>query len=327
MRLLLFIYFCFTSAFVQGQKIDNTASYRQLQIDRYFRINYDNDYFAAQDKNYTQGYSFEFVSPWLLKSPINKLFPHLSNDKRISGVVFEHIGFTPVHYEKLEIQKGDRPFSATALLKSFSISVSTESKQRIASHFSFGVMGPAAKGKEIQAGIHSLTGDRIPYGWKNQIKNHFIINYGIDYEKELIRLNDFFGLYANASAKIGNLFTNASLGFNTTFGLINNPYYNSTSKKIQLYAYFQPLITAVGFDGTLQGKLFENKSVYTIPTSNINQIVGQVNYGIVLQTKSIYLEYSRANISNEIKTLSPAGWGGIKIGFKIGGKEELRKKT
>jgi hypothetical protein len=35
----------------------------------------------------------------------------------------------------------------------------------------------------------------------------------------------------------------------------------------------------------------------------------RVNYGIVLQTKKIYLEYSRANISKEIKTLVPAGWG------------------
>jgi hypothetical protein len=43
----------------------------------------------------------------------------------------------------------------------------------------------------------------------------------------------------------------------------------------------------------------------------------RVNYGIVLQTKKIYLEYSRANISKEIKTLVPAGWGGIKIGWKI----------
>lgn len=43
----------------------------------------------------------------------------------------------------------------------------------------------------------------------------------------------------------------------------------------------------------------------------------RVNYGIVLQTKKIYLEYSRANISKEIKTLVPAGWGGVKIGWEI----------
>lgn len=43
----------------------------------------------------------------------------------------------------------------------------------------------------------------------------------------------------------------------------------------------------------------------------------RVNYGIVLQTKKIYLEYSRANISKEIKTLVPAGWAGVKIGWKL----------
>lgn len=317
MRLLAILIFCINCTFIYCQKIDNTVSYREIANESYFRVNYENDYFAAQDKNYTQGYSFEYVSPFLIKNPINKLFFHFGNNQRKAGIVFEHIGFTPVHYDRLEIQHGDRPFSATALLKNFSNSTDQASKQRLASHFSFGVMGPSAKGEEIQAGIHRLTGDRTPHGWKNQIQNHFVINYGLDYEKELIRIKDYFGISTHASAKIGNLFSNLTTGFNSTFGLINNPYQKSNNKKFRLYGYMQGLVTVVAYDATLQGRLFGNESVYTIPSKDINRIVSQVNYGIVLQTKSIYLEYARTYISKEIKTLIPAGWGGIKIGFRL----------
>lgn len=318
MRISLVFSFVILSILGFAQKIDNMASYREIKGDRYFRVNYDNDYFATTDENYTQGYSFELVAPFLLKNPINKLFVNLKNDERRAGVAFEHFGYTPNQYEKLEIQQGDRPFAAAAVLKSFGTSTSSESKQRIASHFSLGIMGPAAKGKEIQTGIHKLTGDRVPYGWIHQIENHIAIQYGVDYEKQLKRVNDNFALYGNVSGNIGTLFTNASLGFGTSFGLINSPYSSPySSNKFHLYGYVQPLVSFVAYDATLQGGLVGDNSVYTIPAKDVNRIVGQVNYGIVLQTKSIYLEYSRANISKEIKTLVPAGWGGVKIGFKF----------
>jgi len=314
--LILSIIILFTTC-VYGQKMDNTASFRAMQSNKYFRVNYDNDYFAAQDKNYTQGYSFEWVTPFLLKNPMDKIFFHLNYDERRAGIVFEHTGFTPSRYERLEIQEGDRPFAAAAILRSFTISTSAESKKKIISHFSFGIMGPAAKGKEIQTGIHKLTGDRVPLGWQNQIENHLVINYGVAYEQELVRVNDNFSLAANASAEIGNLYTNILMGFNTTFGLINNPYASESSRKFMLYGYVQPLVRLVGFDGTLQGNLLGDESIYTIPATDVNRIVGQLNYGIILQTKSLFLEYSRANISREIKTVDPAGWGGVKVGFRL----------
>jgi len=317
MRLIILLALFSLTSYALAQKIDNTASFRELVSDRYFRVNYDNDYFAAQDKNYTQGYSFELLTPALSKNPINKILLHLRNDSRRAGIAFEHIGFTPSRYERVEIQNGDRPFAAVAILKFFTISTDKESKERIVSHFSFGIMGPAAKGQEIQTGIHKLTGDRVPLGWRNQIKNDVVVNYRVDYEKELLRRSDNFAVHANASVQLGSLFTNTTLGFNTTFGLLNNTYTSVNYKKFMFYGYVQPLVTAVGYDATLQGGIFVDDSVYLIPSSDVVRLVGQVNYGIVLQTKTLYLEYARAFISKEIKTLGKAAWGGIKIGFRI----------
>jgi hypothetical protein len=178
-------------------------------------------------------------------------------------------------------------------------------------------MGPAALGKETQTGIHRLTGSAIPQGWHNQIGNHFVVNYGVDFEKEWVRINNTFALYGNAAAKIGNLYTNASIGFNTRFGIVNDPYKILNSKKLLLYAYVQPLLTFVGYDGTLQGELFGKTSVYTIASRDMTRIVGQVNYGIALQMKNIYFEYSGTHISKEISSLTSASWGGIRIGVRL----------
>jgi len=305
------------AARASGQKIDNTVSYRGMSGDRYLRINYDNDLFAGQDQNYTQGYSIELVSPVLSKNPVNKIFFQFAEDRQISGIVFEHLGYTPERYDRTEIQIGDRPFAGVATLKYFKISINEKSKQRITSQLNAGVMGPAAIGKEIQTSIHEITGSLMPRGWKNQINNQFVLNYAIDYEMELTRIENYLGLTMNASATLGNLNTKAAIGFSSTFGLVNDPYRLSKDNKFLLYGYVQSMIAAVGYDGTLQGAILGNDSVYTIPAADVSRLVGQVKYGLILQTSGLYLEYSRSSITREIKTLEGASWGGFRIGLNI----------
>ena len=74
MKNLIFIFFCLTFVAVVAQKIDENASFRSLQTESYFKFNYDNDYFANRDRDYTQGYSFTLSQPWLSKNPLNHLF-------------------------------------------------------------------------------------------------------------------------------------------------------------------------------------------------------------------------------------------------------------
>ena len=286
-----------------------------MSNDIYFRINYDNDLFVNQDKNYTQGYSLEFVSPSLVKNPINRLFFNLANDKRRAGLVFEHLGFTPDQYDEVGIQENDRPFAGVLYLKSFSISTDQKFKQRLSSKLSIGIIGPAALGKEIQTSIHEATNGRVPRGWDNQIKNQPIINYGTDYEKEIYRAREYFSLTANGSAMVGNLYTKASIGFNSSLGLIHNPYKNDQQRKFKIYSYLHSTVSLIGYDGTLQGGIILDKSVHTIPANEISRIVSQINYGFVLHTKFIYLEYYNTYITKEIKSLGSANWGGIRLGI------------
>ncbi len=304
--------------FASAQKIDNTASFRDIKNERYFRFNYDNDYFASRDQDYTQGYNFELVSPAMKHNPVNKLLLKPKNSESQYGISIEHLGFTAFNIGSPEIQYGDRPFASAIMLKSFTITTDTIHQSRLVSSLNVGLIGPGAFGKEMQVGIHEATGNTIPQGWRHQIRNDVVLNYEVSYEKQLLRYNQLFSLQTNSILRLGTLFTNASIGFNTTFGIINNPFAAAkTKKKFALYGYAQPLLNVVGYDATLQGGLFNNKSPYTIADREIKRLTGQVNYGFVMQTRTLFLEYSRVLITREFESGTSSKWGGIKVGFRF----------
>jgi|AntRauTorckE5430_2_1112549.scaffolds.fasta_scaffold163844_1 hypothetical protein len=58
---------------LSAQKIDNLTSYRNIDSDNYIWLNYEYDFFAAADRNYTQGYNTEVVTLGLAKNPVNSL--------------------------------------------------------------------------------------------------------------------------------------------------------------------------------------------------------------------------------------------------------------
>ncbi len=314
-------YFLFVLLFpvsLLAQKIDNMASFRDINAKSYFRFNYDNDYFASRDQDYTQGYSFELVSPNLRKNPINKILINPKFTENKYGVAIEHIGFTPFNIKSSNIQFGDRPFAATIMLKNFVIATDTIYKSRLISSLNIGLIGPGAFGKEMQVAIHEATGNTIPEGWQNQIKNDIVLNYEVSHEKQLVRYRNLFSLQSYSRLRVGTLFTNVGLGLTTTFGVINSPYSSSKAKKkFSIYGYAQSIVNGVGYDATLQGGMFNKKSPYTIANNEIERLTAQVNFGIIIQTRTMYFEYSRSLITREFEVGKSSKWGGIKVGFRI----------
>ena len=314
MQKLLLLVLTVLSIGVSAQKIDNNASYRN-HGEKYFRFNYDNDFFAATDFNYTQGYMFEFAHPFFAKNPVNHLFLKVPSSNQKFGFALEHIGFTPEKIVPEVIQVGDRPFASTIMLRSFYAATDTASKYRITSALNVGVIGPIAFGEAMQVGIHKAIGDRIPKGWPNQISNDLVVNYELGYERNILSINRNLYVGANGNLKAGSLFTNASISMVSMFGLLNNPLGNAAKhRNFQLYGYAQPQFTVVGYDATLQGGLL-NDSPYTINAADIERFTAQVNFGAVLTYKRLYLEYSQARIGKEFRTGEAAGWGGVKFGW------------
>lgn len=302
----------------KAQKIEHLEAFRSINSERYFRFHYDNDFFAATDENYTQGYHFEFVAPVFSKNPLNFMLLKSEGFKTKFGLSLEHIGFTPNHYELPEIQYGDRPFASAIMLKSFTVSTHTQQKLRWHSSLSLGLIGPGAFGEEMQVGIHKWTGNKTPLGWRHQIKNDAVINYQVGVEKQVFQFNDILFLQAQSTLEVGSLFTNISAGANLVVGQFENVFSSEAKKgRFQIYAYAQPVVTAVGYDATLQGGLFNTRSPYTISNGNLERFTAQFNFGLVIQTKRLYFEYTRSSISKEFETGESAKWGGFRVGFRF----------
>lgn len=301
---------------VNAQRIDNTVSYRGIDGDSYFRFHYDNDFFTAEDLYYTQGYTFELVKPWLEKNPANILFIKPANAVIKYGVAFEQTGFTPTVITAPEILYGDRPFAATIAVKSFVVAIDTINKSQIVSSITLGMIGPAAFGNEMQTGIHKWIDDDIPQGWKHQIRNDVIIDYELAYEKQLLAAN-IFALGSYAKVRLGTLNTNVSTGLTMKLGIINDVFSSANKKKFSVYLYAQPVATVVGYDASLQGGLFNTSSPYTIPSSDIERIVLQSYFGLIIKYRGLYLEYSRAVITREFSTGHSHKWGGFRVGFRL----------
>jgi lipid A 3-O-deacylase len=313
-KIVVFLLLCLN---LQAQKIDNTASFRDMQDDCYFRFNYENDFFTSSDLYYTQGYQLELVTPWLQKNPVNRLFLKLKDSEQKYGLLFENSGYIPTSIKPSEIQYGDRPYAATIALKSFLVSTDTVRKSRLASSLIVGMIGPAALGEEIQTGLHRWIGDVLPQGWHNQIANDIVLDYELAYEKQLYRFRNLAALNLDTKAHLGTLNTYASVGVNGTLGLINYPFQSvKYKKKFSAYVFAQPRLKVIGYDATLQGGLFSS-SPYTIPAGEIERFVIENNYGIIIQFRTLYFEYFRNDITNEFKTGSSHKWGGFKIGFTI----------
>jgi lipid A 3-O-deacylase len=302
-----------------AQAIDNALSFKNINSDSYFRLNYENDFFSATDIYYTQGIHVELVAPWVRQFPMSRLLfaPHYSNVRY--GIGLEHDGYTPTSISSDDILYGDRPFAACLFLKTFAIATDSVHHQRFSTAISTGVIGQAAGGAEMQTGIHRWLHDITPHGWQYQVHNDAIINYQADYEKQLAAVPKLFSLDASGMARAGTLSDKASGGFTLMFGYFDSPFLTETARKsnFRIYAYEHPEVDAVGYDATLQGGLFNQSSPYTIGSGNMERVTFGNRFGFVVVYRRLYLEYFQSYLSNEFKTGNYHVWGGVQIAFGL----------
>ena len=213
---------------------------------------------------------------------------------------------------------GDRPFNANLTLKTLLIQADSVQHQNISTSFSVGVMGPAALGKEIHVGIHRLLKNEPPLGWQHQIQNDFILNYQILYEKQVLSLGNYFLLNALAEARVGTHNNKLSGGINFMAGRFTKKFLPVTNKKkVEFYLYAQSKLSLIGYDASLQGGIFNRKSVYTISAVDINRVTVQTDAGMILNLKKFFLSYSRSFLSKEFITGKSHRWGGISVGVGL----------
>ena len=301
-----------------AQAIDNTLSYKNINSDRYFRLNYENDFFSATDKYYTQGIHVELVAPWVKDFVFSKLLIHPYSYTRY-GIALEHEGYTPTSIADPNIRYGDRPFAGCFFLKTFAISLDPVKKQRFSTALSTGVIGQAAGGAEMQTAIHRWLHNITPRGWPYQIHNDALLNYQVDYEKQIVSLGHYLSIDGEGMARAGTLSDKLNAGTTIMFGYFDSPFSSTlaTGHHFRIYAYEHAAVNAVAYDATLQGGLFDHSSPYTISAKDVTPFVFENRFGFVVVYQRVYLEYFQSMLSHEFTTGDFHVWGGVQIAFGL----------
>lgn len=310
---------CLLPALSFAQAIDNTLSYKNINTNSYFRLNYENDFFAATDKYYTQGIHLEVVAPFVKKFPLSRLLVHPNYSYVRYGIGLEHEGYTPASISNPATLYGDRPFAACFFLKTFLIATDSVNKQRFSATLNTGVIGQAAGGAEMQTAIHRWLNNITPHGWPNQVHNDAIINYQAGYEKQLVSAGHVFSLDVSGMARVGTLSDKAGVGLTMMAGYLNLPFTGAVAGRnnLRVYAYEHPGVNLVGYDATLQGGVFDHTSPYTITSGDITRVTFENRFGFVVSYQRVYLEYFQSFLSPEFKTGTFHVWGGVQIAFGI----------
>ena len=301
-----------------SQAIDNSNAQRAIPSDKYFRINYENDFFSASDRDYTQGILLEKVLPSFRHFFLMKLLWHPAGTTVQYGIGLEQDCYTPNHIDKADIQYGDRPYAGALFIKTFQIATDAVKRVRVVTQISTGIIGPAAGGEGMQRTIHHWINYTQPLGWHNQIKLDAVLNYQVNYEKELLQYDNHFSLSGIGILRAGTLSDKVAAGFTAMAGSFSNPfggYENAGRRSFKWYVYDQLMGNAVGYDATLQGGIFDRSSPYTISNRGLNRLTMYNKFGIVLTFRHLYLEYYRTGLTEEFMTSLYHRTGGLQLGF------------
>lgn len=316
-RLHILLFCCCLSVAASAQR----DSARITGTDRYIRLNYDNDFFSATDRYYTQGIKLEMVRPALKYNPLSHLLIPINRQAvNYYGLAIEDDGFTPKSIRHDTVYVGERPYACTVFLSSYLVSNDKEKQQRLTSQLDLGVIGPIARGHEMQQGIHYALNNIQPLGWQYQIANDAVINYDLQYEKGFLvaKHMEFIG---TMGLRAGTLYDDINMGSTLRIGLMQ-PYFDNLgmtksagSRKFQCYVFLSGNVRAVQYNATMQGGVFEKNSVYTIRVSDINRIVGRGEAGIVIAYNRFSVEYSKVHISPEFYGGLWHGWGHVVLTY------------
>ena len=286
---------------------------------RFVRFNYDNDFFSATDRYYTQGVYLEIVLPIFKKTILAKtLIPLKRSSENNYGMSIERQGFTPrsIRHEGLYI--GERPFAAVSYISHSLVSTDKDRSLRLSTKINLGIMGPNSRGAEEQKGIHYALNNIQPLGWENQIENDYVLNYDVSVEKGLLS-KKHLEFIVSGDVRIGTLYDDIGAGGMIRLGKMHSYFSDPgltrdrTAKKFQCYVFAKGKVKAVGYNATMQGGMINRNSIYTIPAKDITRVVGTFYYGIVIAYKRFALEYSKAEISSEFRNGLCHGWGRVGI--------------
>lgn len=191
---------------------------------------FENDLFANTDEGYTNGMRASWVSPdlhdyledpalpgWIRSINERLTFFHEARTGLQRNLAFS-LGqtlFTPQDLTREDVIEDDRPYAGWLFV---SMGYQTRNRNQLDTlEASFGIVGPAALGEELQNVMHDLRGfDRFE-GWDNQLENEPGILFLWEHKRKLeyeYHENSRFGfdLIGHAGIALGNVRTYLNAG-------------------------------------------------------------------------------------------------------------------
>lgn len=286
----------------------------------YISFTYDNDFFNATDRYYTQGIRLELGLPFVKKSPVSKFLLSFKKEAfQQYALALAQDCFTPHGISRDTLQTQDRPYAGLLYLSHSLISTQPQKNQQLITRLNMGVIGPCAQCKEMQVGIHTLLDNIQPRGWKFQLKKDIILNYFLQYKKGFL-LKKRLEILGYSNANIGTLYNDISVGSHLRMGFFK-PYFEQArevnNKKFHIHLLLNGNLKAVAYDATLQGGMFNANDIHTFSFSQINPIIASGAVGIIINYHKVNVEFTRVFTSPDYKGGLSHGWGHIKIDVGI----------
>ena len=190
-----------------------------------FSATWENDYFADDDDNYTNGVRLSLISKqitdphWLEK--IAQRFPFFKEggERRVVYSLGQSM-FTPENVLATNVVKNQRPYAGWLYGSAGLIAENDKILERF--ELTAGIVGPSSLTYETQRFIHKMRENIVPRGWDNQLEDE--LGFIISYEKAYKEYYDFgfWGLGVDIMPKaglaLGNVRTHATAGATLRLG-------------------------------------------------------------------------------------------------------------
>lgn len=303
--------------------------------EKFVTFTFENDLFAGQDANYTNGalityFDTKFEVPWHVKNTLNSTPIFEVNDMTSVMYSLGHNLYTPADITTKVPDPTDRPYAAFLY---GSMQLSTISGDHINNlELTAGIVGPSALGEPIQEEVHSLVDTRDPAGWDHQLKDEPALmlsyqrlwpeKYSISIDGHHIRATPNWGI------TLGNIYTYAALG--TTFQFVPEKYkWQSTPLRVKPSipgnGYFHVPENAFswslfgGFEGRAVARniFLDGNSYQDSPSVQKKTFVSDANAGVNFTFGRIQTSFTLNWRSREFTGGKSATFGALSLGYRL----------
>lgn len=283
-----------------------------------FGLVFENDIFAGNDSDYTNGVRFSWLSsekkaPEFARWTANHLFPLSQEGKtRISLAAGQSI-FTPEDYARQVPLATDRPYAGWLY---GSVGVVTDTGKTLDNMvLTVGVIGPASGAEHTQKFVHSAIGSPIPQGWDAQLENEPGIMLTYEHKwRNMFQLTPFglgFDITPDVGFNLGNVSTEAIGGVTARLGYDLPADYGPPRIRPSLPGsdFFIPTqelggYLFAGFEGRavarnifLDGNTFEDG-----PSVDKKNLVGGLQAGVAVTYGATRISYTHVLMTKEYNT-------------------------